>query len=365
MIPVANPLASFLSAREEIERAMSRVLSSGTYILGREVERLEEEFAEFLGVRHSIAVANGTDGIALALKALGVGAGDEVITVSHTAVATVAAIEQVGAVPVLADIEPRTYTIDFESVRELTTERTAAVIPVHIYGQSADLDAALSYRAETSVPVIEDCAQADGSQWRGQRVGSIGDIGVFSCYPTKNLGALGDAGLVATSRPEVAERLRRLRQYGWQERNLSVEPGVNSRLDEVQAAVLRVQLERLDRQNRRRREIAQQYSSAFVDLPMSTPFIREHSTHVFHLFVSEVEYRPKFQAALQHDGVGTAIHYPNPVHVQPAYAGRLHHGSLKVTEQVRDHVVSLPMFPELDDESVQRVIEAVSRFFDS
>ena len=336
MIPVANPLAGFESAREEIRLAMARVLSSGVYILGPEVESLEEEFADYLGASHSIAVANGTDGLALALKALDVGRGDEVITVSHTAVATVAAIEQVGAVPVLADIEDGTYTIDFNSVLELTTARTAAVIPVHIYGQSADLDAAMSYRAKTGVPIVEDCSQAHGARWKSRRVGSIGDVGVFSCYPTKNLGAFGDAGLVATSNSEIAERIRRLRQYGWQERNCSVEPGVNSRLDELQAAVLRVQLERLDEQNRRRGDIAQRYRAALGDLPLVTPFLREHSTHVFHLFVCETENRPKFQSTLQDYGVATAIHYPDPVHVQPAYAGRLQHGPLTVTEQVRD-----------------------------
>lgn len=363
MIPVASPLASYQSAREDIDAAVSRVLASGTYILGSEVEALEDEFASYLEVPHAVAVANGTDGLALAMRALDVGPGDEVITVSHTAVATVAAIEQVGATPVLVDIMPGTYTLDFEAARNITTERTAAVIPVHIYGQSADLDAALAYRTDTGVPIIEDCAQAHGARWNGQRVGTLGDIGVFSCYPTKNLGALGDAGLIATASDALAERIRRIREYGWQERNSSIEPGVNSRLDEMQAAILRVQLARLDRQNARRAVIARRYSSAFSDLAMVAPSTRDGATHVFHLFVCEVDDRAAFQAHLNDRGVGSAIHYPNPVHVQPAYAGRVKHGPMPVTDRVRERIVSLPMFPELDDANVDRVIDAVRGFF--
>jgi len=363
MIPVASPLASYVAGRAEIDAAVARVLASGTYILGQEVKALEEEFARYVETAHAVAVANGTDGLSLALRVLGIGPGDEVITVSHTAVATIAAIEAVGASPVLADIEPASYTLDFERVRQLTTERTRAVIPVHLYGQPARLDDALSYRADTGVRIVEDCAQAHGARWKGTRVGAVGDVGVFSCYPTKNLGAFGDAGLVVTAEEALAERLRAMRQYGWRERNVSVEPGVNSRLDEMQAAILRYQLLQLDRRNARRAEIAERYRSAFEDLPIVTPVAMEHGTHVFHLYVCQVDDREALRLHLHSLGVETAIHYPNPVHMQPAYAGRLRQGALPVTDSIRGRIVSLPMFPELDDPSVDRVIEAVRDFY--
>lgn len=363
MIPLTSPLASYESARSDIDAVIARVLSSGTYILGPEVKALEVEFAQFIGVEHAVAVANGTDAVALALRALGVGPGDEVITVSHTAVATVSAIEQMGATPVLADVEPGYHTLDFDQVRKLSNDATAAVVVVHLYGQAADMGNALAYRASTGVPIIEDCAQAHGARWNGMRLGSIGDVGAFSCYPTKNLGAIGDAGLITTRSTQIADRLRGLRQYGWKDRNVSLEAGVNSRMDELQAGILRVQLARLDIQNGFRAAIAERYAEQLAGFPIRTPLTRAESSHVFHLFVCEVAERESFREHLRAQGVDTAIHYPIPVHLQPAYAGRIRHGRMKVTDGLMGTIVSLPMYPELSFTNVDCVIEAIKSYY--
>ena len=368
MIPLSDPGASYRSAKEQVNLAIERVMGSGNYILGVEVETFEREFAEYIGVAHAVAVANGTDALALSLRAVGVGAGrgrrsSEVITVSNTAVATVAAIEQCGATPVLVDVDPETMTIDFDRVREVTTEHTAAVIPVHLYGQPADMDRALEYQAATDVPVIEDSSQAHGAHWRHTRVGSIGLAGTFSCYPTKNLGALGDAGIVTTGDEGVAGRLRMIRQYGWHERNWSLVPGVNSRMDELQAAILRVHLTRLDERNARRVAIAHRYNEAFADLPIKTPVSHPLSSHVFHLYVCVVDDRDAFRAWMHDCGVSTAVRYPHAIHQQPAYQDRIRLSPMPVTESLTKRIVSLPLYPELDDVSVEAVIDAVVRYY--
>ena len=360
VIPVADPGAQLAALRPEIDEAISRVLKSGYYILGPEVEAFEREFADYIGTTQALGVANGTDALALGLRALGIGPGDEVITVSHTAVATVAAIEQAGATPVLVDVEPGFLTLDPALLDEVLSERTRAVVPVHLYGQAADLTMIQSFCQLNGLALVEDVSQAHGATWNGARLGSIGHVGVFSCYPTKNLGALGDAGIVVTSDSAVAERLRRLRQYGWQERNLSLEPGVNSRLDEIQAAILRVKLRHLDSNNERRRVIAGNYSRAFEGLPITVPSIRSASTHVFHLYVAQVKDRDNFRRILAHKGVQTALHYPTPVHVQPAYKDRLRTSmGMAVTEQSSSRIVTLPLFPEMTDADADAVCAGV------
>lgn len=352
IIPVTDPGAQHLVFREQIEVAIKRVLNSGYYILGPEVEAFESEFAEYLGTQFAIGVANGTDALSIALRALGVGPGDEVITVSHTAVATVAAIEQAGATPVLVDVEPGFLTLDPSLLEQAVTKRTRAVVPVHLYGQAADITRIQDFCKSHGLALVEDVSQAHGAKYNGQRLGTFGDIAVFSCYPTKNLGALGDAGVVVTSDPALADRVRRLRQYGWQERNLSIEQGVNSRLDEVQAAILRVKLPFLDSGNKRRIEIAHSYSKVFFGSSIEAPLIRENSEHVFHLYVSQVNDRDVFRDRLAIAGVQTAIHYPLPVHRQPAYLGRLRTAtSMSVTDHAVDRIVSLPIFPELSTQN--------------
>jgi dTDP-4-amino-4,6-dideoxygalactose transaminase len=363
-VPLSSPLKNYLSHKSLVDSSIERALQSGDYILGREIEDLEKEFSEFLGVKDVVAVASGTDALALSLRSLDVSRGDEVITVSHSAVAVVSAIEQVGATPVLVDIENDFYTIDFARVSQMTTAKTAAVIAVHLYGQAVDMFSALKYQSETGIPVIEDCSQAHGATWQGQRLGSFGILSAFSCYPTKNLGAFGDAGLIATQDAELGLRLRRLRQYGWREKQHSLEPGVNSRMDEIQAAILRVQLRTLDLRNARRREIAETYLEALAELPIEIGSTRDNCEPVYHLFVCELQNRDKFRLHLAECGVQTGIHYPVPIHLQTAYLGRLKQGLLERTEAVSKNVVSLPMFPELSDSDVAFVVDAIRRFYE-
>ncbi len=363
MIPVANPLAQYLAHRGEIDGAVRRVLAGGRYILGPEVEAFEAEFAALIGVRFAVGVASGTDALVLALRAAGVGPGDEVVTVSHTAVATVAAIELAGASPVLVDIEPAYYTLDPAGLEAAISPRTKAVIPVHLYGQPADLEPILAISRRYGLRVIEDCAQAHGAVYRGRRVGAWGDLGCFSFYPTKNLGAFGDGGMVVTDDPELAGRLRLLREYGWAERYVSSLPGYNSRLDELQAALLRVKLRHLEAANDRRREIAARYIEALAGTAVEPPRVRPEATHVFHLFVVRSKARDRLREFLAARGVGTAVHYPVPVHLQPAYRGRVRiAGPLAATEGAAREVVSLPMYPELTDEEVETVIGSIRAF---
>lgn len=359
MIPCANPLAQFQSYQAEIEAAVLKVLRGNRYILGPEVEALEREFAEYIGTSHAIGVANGTDALELALRALDLKSGDEVVTVSHTAVATVAAIEAAGAVPVLVDVDPDFYTLDPGQLAEVLTPRTRAVIAVHLYGQAADLDAISEFCRERKLVLIEDVSQAHGAKWKGRRLGSIGHIGCFSCYPTKNLGAIGDGGLVTTSDGQLAHRVRMLREYGWQARYISDLAGRNSRLDEIQAAILRVKLRHLDEDNSRRRALAAQYTS-LLEKVVQTPKIREGAEHVFHLYVVTTSCRQKLMEQLKVRDIHPAIHYPLPVHLQPAYKGRVRTArSMAITEKLSSEVLSLPLYPELSLEAGKQVAVAI------
>jgi dTDP-4-amino-4,6-dideoxygalactose transaminase len=340
------------------------VLAGGWYILGEEVAAFEREFAAYIGVRHGIGVANGTDALVLALRAIGVGRDDYVVTVSHTAVATVTSIELAGAKPLLIDIDPVRFTLDVDELARVLASppgRIAAIIPVHLYGQPADLDAILPLARRHGVPVIEDGAQCHGARLGGRRVGSIGDIAAFSLYPTKNLGALGDGGIVVTDDDGLAERLRALREYGWRARYVSDLPGMNSRLDELQAAILRVKLVALDADNERRASVADRYDEALAGLPLTLPARAPGASHVFHQYVLRSPRRDALRAALGARGIGTNVHYPVPVHRQPAYEGRVVLGpsGLAESERAAREVLSLPMFPQLADEQVARVIAAV------
>jgi dTDP-4-amino-4,6-dideoxygalactose transaminase len=363
MILCGNPREQYLARKSEIDAAIARVLDKGWYILGEEVRAFESEFAAYVGVRHGVGVGNGTDALHLALAACEIGAGDEVITVSHTAVATIAAIEMAGATPVLVDIEPDFFTLDPEKLEAAITPRTKAIIPVHLYGQAADLNRIIDIAGRKNLRVIEDCSQAHGATYKGARVGSHGDIGCFSFYPTKNLGAIGDGGLLVTNNPALAERARLLREYGWAERYVSSLSGWNSRLDELQAAVLRVKLAHLDKDNAARARIAHRYADALSDCGMIMPLERSGSTHVFHLFVIRSERRDELQDFLTERGVGALVHYRVPVHLQPAYAGRLPGcENLRNTETISAEILSLPIYPELDDEDSDTVIATVKGF---
>jgi len=361
VIPFANPGTQFQSRRKEILAATERVLNSGWYILGNEVRTFEKEFAEYLGVQHCIGVGNGTDAIALALLAVGVKRDDEVITVSQTAVATTAAIEQIGAVPVFVDIEPETRCMNPELIAAMVSPRTRAILPVHLYGQPARMPEIMDVANRFDLPVVEDCAQAHGAGIAAEKVGTFGDAAAFSFYPTKNLGAIGDAGAVVTDSAEIAERLRGLRQYGWQERYISSFPGLNSRLDELQAAILRTKLPFLDESNDRRRIIAARYDAVAGEAHFKPPVRIAGTHHVMHLYVIEHEGRERLQTALREQGIGTAVHYPKPIHQQPAYAGRIRGcDNLPCTEWLSKRILSLPMFPELTDGQVEQICFAIA-----
>lgn len=363
MILCANPKAQYSAYKPEIDEAIQRVLDRGRYILGEEVKNFESEFASYIGVNHAVGLGSGTEALHVALAACQIGVGDEVITVSHTAVATVAAIELAGATPVLVDIEPDFFTLDPHQLRAAITPRTRAVIPVHLYGQPANLELIMEIAREHNLRVIEDCAQAHGSTYQGKCVGSYGDIACFSFYPTKNLGALGDGGLVCTNDTGLAERARLLREYGWAERYVSHTTGWNSRLDEIQAAVLRVKLRYLDQDNRKRARIADQYGEGLSDCELVLPPVRDGATHAYHLYVVRSPKRDQLQAFLKDRGIGTLVHYPVPVHLQPAYNERTPCGSgLSQTECAARDVLSLPIYPELDDADVQQVIESIRDF---
>lgn len=363
MIPQANPGAGYRALQPEIDAAVARALSSGWYILGNELRAFEAEYAAWLGLPHAVGCGNGTDAIALALRGLGIGPGCSVATVSHTAVATVAAVEMAGATPVLIDIDPVHYTMDPDALQRALENPPPglppirAVVLVHLYGQPADLDRIIPLCQEHRIALVEDCAQAHGASLHGKRVGTFGDAATFSFYPTKNLGALGDGGAVATADPILAERMAALRQYGWHKHYISDLVGVNSRLDELQAAILRTKLPHLHAQNARRAAIAAAYKDALAGGPLGAPVVRPGAGHVFHLYVTRTTERDRFQQVLREKGVGNGVHYPVPVHLQPAYAGRvaLGPGMCPETELASREVLSLPMYPELTDADVDTI----------
>jgi dTDP-4-amino-4,6-dideoxygalactose transaminase len=360
MILCADPRAQYLAHKAAIDAAVQRVLERGRYILGDEVGGFEADFAVWVGAKFAIGVGNGTEALHLALVAAGVERGDEVITVSHTAVATVAGVELAGAVPVLVDIDPDTFTMDPAQVEAAITSRTRAIIPVHLYGQPADLDAIGAIARRRGLTLIEDCAQSTGAAWNGRRTGSIGAAGCFSFYPTKNLGAIGDGGMLVTSDPEIARRARQLREYGWNAQRVCELPGWNSRLDELQAAILRVKLAHLDADNTARRRIAARYDAGLRDLGVTVPAVRPGGDHVYHLYVLRSPDRDRLKARLEQRGVAPGIHYAVPAHLHPAYRGRVRTaGELPESERAATTVLSLPMYPELTDAQADEVIAAV------
>ena len=362
-VPAANPKAAFLAHQKDIDEAIQRVLAGGWYILGEEVRQFENEFARYLDVQHAIGVASGTDALVIALRACGVGPGDIVVTVSHTAVATVCSICGVGAIPLLVDIDPRTYTMDFSllanAFRNDYSHRIKAIIPVHLYGYPVEMAPIVELARKNHAYVIEDCAQAHGATRSGHKTGSFGDIGAFSFYPTKNLGALGDGGAVVTSDDKLAVNCRLLRQYGWQRRYVSDIHGMNSRLDELQAAILRVKLRFLDEDNHRRRSIASHYADQLAATDITLPQECPGSIHAYHQYVIRCSRRDNLQAFLTDHAVETAILYPVPVHLQDGYRKTVTYAAegLPVTEAVCREILSLPLYPELTDAQVGRVAD--------
>ena len=364
MILCGNPFCSYEAQRAEIDAAVSRFFESHRYILGPEVSSFEQEFADYLGTKHTVGVGNGTDALCLALRACGIGRGDEVITVSHTASATAAAIVLSGATPVFVDIQPDVYTLDPSKLPAALTKKTKAILPVHLYGQPADMAPILAFARQHNLRVIEDCAQSTGGEYASQKIGSLGDIGCFSFYPTKNLGAYGDGGMAVTRDPALAESLRRLRQYGWDKSNISCEAGVNSRLDELQAAILRAKLPHLDSDNAKRIAIADRYDRELANAGPALPARQTNGQHVFHLYVVRSRQQKELLAHMKSQGVYVLAHYPVPTHLQPAYKNYApKSGALAETERAAKEVVSLPIYPELTLAEQQQVIGAVRAFW--
>lgn len=363
MIPFFDLTKQYETIKSEIDDATARVLKSGWFILGPEVKAFEKEFAEYHGVAHALGVGSGTEAIHIALLALGIGAGDEVITVPNTAVATVAAIELTGARAVLCDVRADSMLLDVARLERAITPHTKAIIPVHLFGQSCDLDPILEIARTPSAKifVLEDCAQAHGATYRGKRVGSYGDIAAYSFYPTKNLGAYGDGGAIITNDAALADRVNLLRQYGWRERYASDIKGMNSRLDELQAAILRVKLRHLDAWNAARRERAALYAELLRTVTL--PREMEYGQAVYHLYVVQSPQRDALIAHLKARGIGTAIQYPLAIHQQAAYTNLGYRDAeLPVASRLAREIVSLPLYPELSLDDVRAVANAVNEF---
>jgi dTDP-4-amino-4,6-dideoxygalactose transaminase len=356
--------AQYASISHEIDEAIRRVVAASDFILGKDVELFEQEFAEYCGVAHAVGVDSGASALELALRAYDISDGDEVITVSHTFSATAFAISATGARPVFIDVDAQTYNMNPALIEAAITPRTKAIMPVHLYGQPADIDEIARIARKHNLLLIEDACQAHGARFKGQRVGSFGDVAAFSFYPGKNLGAYGDGGMIVTNDESVAEKLRILRNCGQSEKYKHVMLGFNRRLDSLQAAVLRVKLPHLDTWNEARRNAAKLYNDFLKDDDsVVTPSEGENRTHVYHLYVIQHADRDGLVASLRAQGVSAGLHYPTPVHLQPCYEFlNVPGGSLPVTESLASRVISLPMYPELTREQVQFVCDQVKQF---
>jgi dTDP-4-amino-4,6-dideoxygalactose transaminase len=361
-IPLVDLQAQYQPIKQEIMAAIEGALESMQLFLGPQSQAFENEFAQYCGCEYGVGVSTGTDALTLALRACDIGNGDEVVTVANTFIATVEAIALVGAMPVFVDIDPETYTLDWRQLEQALTSRTRAIIPVHLYGHPVDMQPVLDFARVHGLRVIEDASQAHGATYRGERAGSTGDIGCFSFYFSKNLGAYGEAGMCVTNDARLAETLRKLRDHGSLIRYHHEILGVNARMDEIQAAVLRVKLHYLEQWNAARRANANFYREQLRGVVEAVPVVRPGSTHVYYLYVIRVGERAHFRKELEREGIATGMHYPTPIHLQPAC---LHYGyvrgMLPVTEVVTERIVSLPMYPELTTEQLQTVVNAVKK----
>jgi dTDP-4-amino-4,6-dideoxygalactose transaminase len=363
-VPQLDLSAQYAAIGAEVRTAVERVMASQQFVLGREGSALEEEIAKLCGVAHGIGLASGTDALVLALRACGVQAGDEVLVPPFTFVATGSAVSALGAKPVFADIRPDTYNIDPSELDRRVTPRTRAIVVVHLYGLAADMDPILAFAKARNLPVIEDNAQAIGASYKGLRTGSLGDAACVSFYPTKNLGAYGDAGMVVTNSAKLAARIRTLRNHGQAEKYWSSEPGWNSRLDEIQAAILRVKLRHLSNWQRARQSHATEYKRLLSLIPgVMPPLAPEGYEHVYHQYTIRIEYRDALHKFLSERKIGSTVYYPYPLHLQPLYASLGHKaGDFPHAERAAQEVLSLPMYPELRNEQIARVVETIADF---
>lgn len=360
MIPMVDLKTQYLSLREEIDHGILQALANTHFILGPNVQAFEEEAAAYLGIPHAVSVASGTDALHLALVAAGIKAGDEVITSPFTFIATAEAILYVGATPVFVDIDPQTFNLDPEQVAAAITPRTRAILPVHLFGQPADMNALMALAQKHDLAVVEDCAQSFGATCGGQQTGSMGIAGCFSFFPSKNLGCYGDGGLITTGSADMAEHLRVLRNHGSWQRYHHSELGFNSRLDEIQAVILRVKLKRIDAFNQGRRRVAQRYSDALAAMEgITPPFEATLGEHVYHQYTLLSESRDKIMAALQAAEIASAVYYPIPLHRQEVFAETCKDVHLPVSEDVAKNCLSLPIYPELGDSDVDRILEVI------
>jgi dTDP-4-amino-4,6-dideoxygalactose transaminase len=361
-VPQLDLAAQYAAVGAEIRTAVERVMASQQFVLGREGAALEEEIAKLCGVAHGVGLASGTDALILALRACGVQAGDDVLLPPFTFVATGSAVSALGARPVFADIRPDTYNIDPSELERRATPRTRAIVVVHLYGLPADMDPILAFAKSRKLPVIEDNAQAIGASYKGRPTGSLADAACVSFYPTKNLGAYGDAGMVVTNSTELAARIRTLRNHGQSEKYRSIEPGWNSRLDEIQAAILRVKLRHLSNWQRARQSHAAEYNRLLSQIPgVMPPLAPEGFEHVYHQYTIRIEQRDALQKFLSERKIGSTVYYPYPLHLQPLYTSLRHKpGDFRHAERAAQEVLSLPMYPELRKEQIARVVETVA-----
>ncbi len=366
MIPFVDLKSQYDSIKDKIDEAIQNVLNNTSFIMGEELKKFEEEYALFCDVKYAIGVANGSDALILALKACSIGEGDEVITTPHTFIATAEAISNVGGKIVFVDIDPKTYTIDISKIKEKINERTKAIIPVHLYGQFSDMEPIMELAKKYNLKIIEDAAQAHGAEYKGEKVGSIGDVACFSFYPGKNLGAYGDAGMITTNDGEIAEKVKLLRNHGRITKKYEHEiEGYSSRLDNLQAAILRVKLKYLNEWNDMRRSNAKKYNELLSNIDgIITPYEADYAKHVYHLYVIRTEKgRDKLREELKSKGIATGIHYPIPLHLQPAYRSfEFKEGDFPVTEKASQEILSLPMFAELNDEQIEEIVELIKKF---
>ncbi len=363
MLPLVDLKREYYSVKEEIDGAVAKVLQSGWYILGKNLEAFENEFAGYIGTNFAIGVGNGLEALQLALLAYDVREGDEVITVPNSAVATALAISATGAKPVFVDVDPETYNIEVAKIEQKLTAKTKAILPVHLFGQTVDMDPLIDIASHNDLIIIEDACQAHGAEYRGKRVGSLGNAGCFSFYPTKNLGAFGDGGMVVTNDVRIAKRVALLRNYGQKIRYVHSVKGLNSRLDEMQAAILRVKLRHLDEWNKKRRRNAKLYNELLKEADVVCPVEKEYARHVYHLYVIRSRRRDRLQAFLSSNGIETLIHYPTLIHLQEAYKHLgMKQGMFPVAEKVASEILSLPIFPQLKEEELERIANLMKNF---
>ena len=354
MIPFVNFKKGYFDLKQEIDEAVKMVLESGWYILGKGVKAFEKEFAEYNKVKYCVGVANGMEALQLSLMALGIKPGDEVITVANTAAATILSITSVGAKPIFVDINPVSYNIDPEQIKNSITPKTKAIIPVHLFGQTADMDHLLEIADKHNLRVVEDACQAHGAEYKGKKAGTMGDAGCFSFYPTKNLGAYGDGGAILVNDDKLNKKLRVLRNYGQETRYVHKYKGLNSRLDELQAAILRVKLKYLDENIKKRRKNAKLYNELLKNMDLILPIEMPTNKHTYHLYVVRSKKRDDLSKKLKSKGIQTLIHYPIPLHLQNAFIDLGYKkGFLPVTEQYADEILSLPMYPQLEEEEIK------------